>query len=96
MYGLRRAVPPADDAAGFEAIAGGIADRWIAERDTWLGSTEVEAARCFLERSGVPVRALADGSFLVASAPQAVSPARLFVLALRRLRVTSRIGVMIR
>jgi hypothetical protein len=81
-------VPPTVGAAAqrFVALAHAIAYRWTAERDTWLGRSELEAVRAFLSTVGVATRALPDGSFVLDDgSTRTVSGARLFVLALRRL-----------
>jgi len=81
-------VPPTVGAAAqrFVALANTIAYRWAAERDTWLGRSELEAVRAFLATVGVATRALPDGSFVLDDGSlRTVSGARLFVLAVRRL-----------
>ncbi len=73
--------------ARFAALADTVVYRWTVERDTWVGPSELEAARAFLAETGLSTRSLPDGSFGVGvSASPALSAARLFVLAIRHLR----------
>jgi hypothetical protein len=75
----------------FEAIADGIMYRWSVERDTWVSSAEVEQVRAYLDREGIPTRALPDGRFEVAAgAAEALGAARLMLLGLRHLHAARR------
>ncbi|HYY05316.1 MAG TPA: hypothetical protein VE997_01975 [Candidatus Limnocylindria bacterium] len=79
---------PAD---GFEAIADAIMYRWSAERDVWVSPSEVEQARAYLERAGVPTSPLPDGRFALGSATAvSLEAARVVLLGLRHLHATRR------
>ena len=74
---------------GFEAIAATIMYRWSVERDVWVGPSEVEQARVYLERVGVVTSPLPDGRFAIGgSTAAALEAARLVLLGLRHLHAT--------
>jgi hypothetical protein len=78
-----------DAARSFEAMADTIMYRWSAERDTWVSPTEVEHARAYLERAGVPTAVLPDGRFAVqGNAETTLGAARLVLLGLRYLHAS--------
>jgi hypothetical protein len=86
-----RAMAAALPADGFEAIADAIMYRWSAERDVWVSPSEVEQARAYLERAGVPTSPLPDGRFALGSATAAsLEAARVVLLGLRHLHATRR------
>ncbi len=65
--------------------------RWAVERDTWVSPTEIEQARAYLERVGVPTRPLPDGRFAVEGGPvQVYEAAPLVLLGLRHLHAARR------
>jgi hypothetical protein len=72
-------------AASFEQTAGKIMYRWSVERDIWVSPTEVEEARAYLGRMGIPTTALPDGRFLLEGTEGTVEASRLILLSLRYL-----------
>jgi hypothetical protein len=58
-------------------------DRWSVERDTWVSATEVEEARAYLGRIGIPTTALPGGRFALEGTEGTVEASRLILLSLR-------------
>jgi hypothetical protein len=83
--------PRTEAGRAFEAIADAIMYRWAVERDTWVSATEVETARAYLERAGVPVSAMPDGRFAIkGETATALGASRVVLLGLRHLHATRR------
>ena len=81
----------AEAARGFETMADTIMYRWTVERDTWVSTREVEQARAYLERAGVPTSVLDDGTFAVAGEPaDTLGAASLVLLGLKHLHAARR------
>ena len=75
----------------FETIADAIMYRWSVERDTWVSESEVQQARVYLERAGIPITLLPDGRFAVAGdAAGTLEAARVVLLGLRHLHTARR------
>jgi hypothetical protein len=75
----------------FETIADGIMYRWTAERDTWVSTIEVQQARAYLERLGIPTRPLEDGRFRIEGRGiETVGAAHVVLLGLRHLHARRR------
>lgn len=81
----------ADETRAFETVADSIMYRWSVERDTWVSEREVQQARVYLERAGIPTTLLPDGRFAVAgNAAGTLEAARLVLLGLRHLHAARR------
>jgi len=80
-----------DATPNFESLAEAIMERWTAERDVWVSSTEVEQACSYLARAGIVISPLPDGRFAVAGdAASTLGAARVVLLGLRHLHAARR------
>ncbi len=70
--------------APFDHIAPVILERWAAEREFWVTTTEVEQARRYLQDRGIPTTPLEDGRFLVQDTSP-VDAAQVVLLGVRHL-----------